>query len=103
MGIFGNNRKPNKVLAGFFAVFMLTVALSVCVFTAVETFHDCSGEDCPVCITLMQCESLLRGPGSLTDTQPQVLFYLCAILPVLSVSFAFIWDTPVTRKVRLND
>ncbi|MCR5747195.1 MAG: hypothetical protein K6G03_05765 [Lachnospiraceae bacterium] len=90
------------------AVVVATVVLVAVIFsvfyTALETKHECTGEDCPVCAFLLQCDSLIRTVSSgLTGVICiciAVLYLSDTVLPILLEISA---DTLVTKKVRLND
>lgn len=67
--------------------------------------HSCSGEDCPVCLLIAQVEQVRRGFGLILLALLLICFALAlrrdwrafasANLPAL--------DTPVSRKIRLNN
>ena len=92
-----------RIAAGVLIVLVLFVMLFSVFYIAVEAGHDCSGEDCEICLCLHHCESLLR--------QLRFGAVLCVALlaaaPVIigaalcCVRFA-VSDSPVARKVRLN-
>lgn len=92
-----------QITANALAFLMLAVLLFSSVFVAAEAHHDCPGEDCPVCLNLRMCEEILRTAGSRTAVQAAVI----PLLIVLLTSFLFTQnlpqETPVSRKVRLND
>ncbi|MCR5746090.1 MAG: hypothetical protein K6G03_00095, partial [Lachnospiraceae bacterium] len=46
------------------AIIILTAVIFSVFYTALETKHECSGEDCPVCAFLLQCEILIRTVSS---------------------------------------
>ncbi|RKM59206.1 AraC family transcriptional regulator [Butyrivibrio sp. CB08] len=96
--------KLNRLLAGIMAIMVLFVVLFASFFVVSHTHHDCSGEDCPVCATIHQCENLLNGAGG------SFLHIAAGVLPVVLVigsviiSFcAVILGTPVSTKVRMNN
>lgn len=102
-------RDPNvsgiiKITAGVMGLMMLAVVLFSAFHIAAEADHDCTGNDCPVCACIRQCESTLRGiGGGITVLScaavPFLLFLLAAPVLVAAVSS----DTLISRKVRLNN
>ena len=69
-----------------------------------HTHHDCSKEECPVCICIQTCQRTLH---QISDGS--VNLYV-SVLPVLLILFSVVLkesvllsDTPVSRKVRMND
>ena len=48
-----------KIFLGVLAAMLAGMLLSAC-FIAAEADHDCSGEDCPVCVFLTLCEQNIR-------------------------------------------
>ena len=98
-------RHPKIKLAGVLvAVLMLAALLFSAYFIARHADHHCTGEDCPVCIIMHQCESILRGFGRI-GAGSGLLLCLLPILTRVSVMTAGCRreDTPVSIKVRLND
>ncbi len=99
-----NTSRILKSAAGILCLMMLVIVLFSAFCVASETGHDCSGEDCPVCALIRQCENTMRSIGCGTAAR------LSLILPFLFILFtagspadAFSQDTPVLRKVRLNN
>ena len=83
---------------------MLVIVLFSASFIAAEADHDCSGDDCPICACIQQCENTLRQIGSCAVGQSAVI--IPAILFFISVLFSaciYRQETPVSRKVRLNN
>ena len=90
--------------AGIMAAMMLLVMLFSSFYIAAHADHDCTGEDCPICACIQQCENTIRGAGI------GITVLLAVCLPVLLSlqiqSFgvpAVWWGTPVSTKVRLNN
>ncbi len=83
---------------------MLVVVLFSAIFVTVETFHECDGEDCPICEMIHQCENNLRqlGAGSAPYLCTAVLVIFYAVIGVLPDNL-FLHITPVSVKVRMND
>lgn len=99
-----NTAKLKRIAAGIIGVVMLIIVLSSAFLIAAEADHDCTGEDCPICACIQQCENILHGFGDGTAAQ------LSAIIPVLFILhnvtlFAVVLpqETLISRKVRLNN
>ena len=88
------------MLVAFFGAFLLSVAC-----LALESDHDCEGDDCPICAVLLRCGEVLKTAG--TGVEPcqwaPRLFALhgaeefCAYVGDVSLT------TLVTQKVRLDN
>ncbi len=99
-----NTANVKRIAAGIMGLMMLIIVLFSAFFIAAEADHDCTGEDCPVCACIQQCENTLRGIGDGTAAQ------LSAVVPVFFLLFfaalfvaEFSQETLITRKVRLNN
>ncbi len=101
-----NNRFENIRKAGIaiIGIAMLVVVLFSAIFVTVETFHNCDGEDCPICEMIHQCENNLNqlGDGTVPMLIALVLMIIFINSDVLSGDF-FPHYTLVTARVRLND
>lgn len=84
--------------------FALVLSVSFA-FLILEADHDCCGEDCPVCRTIAMTTSLLRALLLIAAA------WLSAFVPAMSASSRrraeetrfCAADTPVRRKIRMND
>jgi hypothetical protein len=86
------------------AVMMLLVVLLSSFFIAVHADHDCTGEDCPICACIQQCENTIRGIGSGITVGAAVIVPVLILLLIISFGVpSFQRDTPVSAKVRLNN
>ncbi len=99
-----NAANVKRIAAGIMGLMMLIIVLFSAFFIAAEAYHDCTGEDCPICACIGQCENMLRGIGDGTATQ------LSAFVSVLFILFfaalfvvEFSQETLISRKVRLNN
>ena len=93
-----------RITSGIMAVMMLVVMLVSSFFIAAHTDHDCTGEDCPICACIQQCENTIRGIGSGITAESAVI--IPVLISLLIISFgvpSFQRDTPVSAKVRLNN
>jgi hypothetical protein len=102
-----NNRnisENKRFVVGIIAAMMLIVVLFSSFYIAIESGHDCTGEDCPICSCIQQCENTLRSIGS------GLSFYHLTFSPVLMILTLFVLAVPsvqlntlVSQKVRLNN
>ncbi len=96
--------KAIRIIACIMATVVLVVMLFSASYIAGHSHHHCTGEDCPVCACIHQCESIIKGLES------SLIALVSVILPLVILSTAkslpailFTWGTPVSKKVRLND
>ncbi len=93
-----------RIAAGVMGLMMLAAVLFSSLYIAVEADHDCTGEDCPVCACVRQCENTLRSAGEGFRACPAVLIPFLSVLSAAALSLAAAsFATPVSRKVRLNN
>ncbi|MCR4739541.1 MAG: hypothetical protein K5886_04680 [Lachnospiraceae bacterium] len=93
-----------KVTAGIMTFIMLVLVLFSSLFIALHADHDCTGEDCPICACIQQCENNIRGAGSDITAASAVIMYVLAAFSLMSFAVSsFQPDTPVSVKVRLNN
>ncbi len=93
-----------KFVAGIMAVMMLVVLLASFTFFMHEAGHECTGEDCEVCIQLEHCSHLVKkiGTGMLTaGVCMLVILTVCGGLQEIRI--LLIRNTPFLNRVRLND
>ncbi len=99
---FGRNL--TGITAGVMALMMLLVLLFSSFFIAAHADHDCTGEDCPICLCIHECENIIRGMGNGTTFLAVAGVTVSAVLILMSSGvFSYTWDTPVSRKVRLDN
>ena len=99
-----NTAKANRIAAGIMSIMLLVIVLFSSFYIAAEADHDCTGEDCPICACIQQCDNTLRRIGNGSAAQSS------AVVPVLFILFVsalfvaeFSQETLVSRKVRLNN
>lgn len=98
------NRKLNKFKSAFALLLLLSTATSI-FFAAHEKFHECSGEDCQICLLLQAAELnaklllFVLGAKALksaaTNSQAKVFFASRLCKKTAS--------TPVSQKIRMNN
>lgn len=103
------NNVKSRSMAGILSAIMFFAVLLSAFYIAsnadhYHVHHDCRDHDCPVCICIQQCESMLRGyDNGISDNAA-----LCIPLFLLFVSISlhahsFTENTLVSDKVRLNN
>ena len=96
--------KIGRITAGIIATMMLIAVLFSAVFIAVESGHDCDGEDCPICTCIHQCENTLHNLGNGLISSSFVISPVVIILYTgVCALFVFAQSTLVSNKVRLNN
>ena len=92
--------KKKKTGSGLLCVTLILVTLFSAFFLIREAGHDCSGGNCPICACLRQAEQNLKQLGTGIPACAAVFLFS----QVLSGAPAGLYrDTPVSRKVRLNN
>lgn len=95
-------KKRLAAIAALAAVLIITL-FSSC-FIVLEADHECTGPSCEICAMLAQCGDTLRLLGSGQDAAAPAAAALCLLcLTAAACVAAPVPDTPITRKVRLND
>ena len=103
MRVLGNLNKK-KIAAGVVCILMIAAVLFSAFYISAESGHDCTGDNCPICACICQCEKTLHQMGD--GTPVMTVAAIPVILYVLKAFFAaceLLQDTPVSEKVRLND
>ena len=93
-----------KISARIVGAFAVAIILFFVCFIVAEAWHDCDGEDCPICACIQQCEQLLNrfAGGEPARVFCEILVWFCALKAVF-YSVDIIQTTLVSRRVRLND
>lgn len=93
-----------RILAGAISTLLLVALLFSGFYIAFEADHDCTGEDCPICICIHQCETILNQLGYAAALLFSVVVPIFSIaLFIMFSAHVFMQDTLVSRKVRMND
>ncbi len=100
----GSASKYKGIAAGILGILMFVIMLLSAHYIAAEADHECTGEDCPICACVQLCENTLHQLGDgialmAAVVLPIVLLYICAFLYAPDHP----QETPVSRKVRLNN
>ncbi len=94
-----------KNAAGILGLFMLFVFLFSWGYIAAEAEHDCSGEECEICLCIEQCLTVLNriGEGTAFFSVSPSVAALLLILVIFITHPEILRFTPVSNKVRLNN
>ncbi len=101
--INARNEKRTRMAALIMACIIVLFIFASVFFIAHEADHDCTGEDCPVCALIMQCENNLKQIGSgeaavVTAVATALIFLTLQ----MHVTASAIISTPILLKTRLN-
>lgn len=104
-GQFGRMRqRTRRLLAAVGVAFLLGFQILSAAYIAHEADHDCSGEECPICVQLQQCIANfhLTGSGLEADTTAVPLPIIVAdrIVPVEVLPQC---RSLVAQKVQFNE
>lgn len=94
------NGASRRIFSGLLSALLLGVLLFSSVLVASEADHDCSGQDCPVCLELQDCVSNFQLLGSALGGE--------SVMPVPSatigsdVRVACVYHAPALTLQRLD-
>ncbi len=95
--------KIQKVTACSMIFMLLLVVLFSTFYIAAENNHDCTGDDCPICICIRQCEAVLHQLGDGAAHQAILILPVFPLLfSIVFFSYTFTRETLVSMKIRLN-
>jgi len=101
-----DHRALNSRLIALFILIVIVTAFSMATYYIVDyTDHDCTGDGCPICMQLNECNQILRVIKHLSLNESTllllllILFFICSNNNYLHVS----QYTLVRLKVRLNN
>ena len=96
--------KTERFAAVITAVVILFAVLLSYFYISAEACHECTGEECPVCAVILQCEKTLTKIGSAAViTATAIISTFIFIQTAVQDNCAFLQNTPISRKVRLNN
>lgn len=94
-----------RTAAGILSFVMLFVMLFSITFIAVESDHDCSGEDCAICACIDECEKTIVRFRNIS-VAGMITIAAVKLLVLLSAAVSFKTDndrkTPISDKIQLN-
>lgn len=92
-----------RIVAGIMGILMLVCMLFSAFYIAAEIDHDCTGDDCPICVCIQQCVKILDqvadGAVQVSVAIPVFFIFLFVLFSVRSI----VQETLVSKKVRLNN
>jgi hypothetical protein len=92
-----------KFISFISAVLILLLTVVAVFYIAVETDHECHGEDCPICECIHVCESYLHETrGEELFALPCETYFLSPASEEFIPFTVFVSDTLVTDKVRMD-
>ena len=94
--------KSHRIAAGVMGLLLLAGVLLSALCLIAESDHDCAGEDCLLCACVRQCESL-PDRAAPTGTLSRGLVCLPLLTALAAAIAAAASETPVSRKIRLNN
>ncbi|MCR5252031.1 MAG: hypothetical protein K6E50_15660 [Lachnospiraceae bacterium] len=101
------NAKKTKLISlisCMISMLLCVLALLSSYYVAMETGHVCEEEECHICACLELCEAVLHQLGT---SIPVVVAVLLPFILFLSADVAgkdiFVRQTPVSKKIRLNN
>ncbi len=105
MNIFSSiYRRKIFVISTVLCALLVVSAFASAAFIAMETEHDCEGEECHVCEYIELCEAILQQVGTaLPVVTISLVFSVSSIFLHLPDVDVFCLKTPVSQKIRLNN
>lgn len=93
-----------RVTAVLTATLLCSAMILSSAFVVLETDHECSGDDCPVCLCIALCNEVLRQLSSAHEAvnTPSALSITFTVLILTAITFAPL-ATLITLKVKLTD
>ncbi len=101
---YKNHNKIVSSLVAMLGVAMLFVVLFSSIYVATESLHDCTGDECPICTMLHQCENNLNQLGD-GRVHLAIAIFIATFMSLM-VSLPgdhHIYPTLVSNMVRLNN
>ena len=95
--------KKIKLLAVFMATVCVLAFITLTLTSGIEMGHECSGEDCRICMIANLCENVLRY--LLISSYAIAVLALSIILcrTFITIVSASLTATPIRLKVKLSD
>ena len=99
-----NIKTSVKVLAGILGILVALSFVFSLFFVALESDHECEGEECHICRTMEVCEGILRQAGSAVTSKAALMATVWVVCLLAFPVITFVQDkTLVTDKVKMND
>ena len=105
MNIFSSiYRRKIFLISAVLCALLVVSTFASALFIALETEHDCEGEECHICECIELCEAILQQVGTaLPIVTASIVFSVVSIFLYLSDVDVFSLRTPVSQKIRLNN
>jgi len=101
---YAGNKRIGKIVSSAVCITALLAVFSALLFLLAESGHVCDDDDCPVCACMQMCEEQLhRLAGGLPDASVCIIAVFCVVVLIALFQPVLVKDTPVLRKVRLNN
>ena len=103
--MYGINKLKIRIVTAVVMVAAVLFVMLCSVFYIVEhTDHDCTGEDCPICAYIQQCDVMLRCLETGLAIVTGFFAYIYSVKAfILLIDHFFVRKNPVSGKVRLNN
>ncbi len=99
----GFGKTEIKMIAARVTVVLLFASMVFSAFfICLESDHDCTGEDCPICLCMEQCVNTMCTEGCDTGVDTAAAVPAACFTLFIPYLVCFIRETPVTRKDRLD-
>lgn len=99
----GLKRMRDLIISFLCAALLLGVLFSA-FFIANEYHHDCTGEECPICQIIAECEAFINQIATGLVIAFEAVLVLAAAQDIrVMLGNLLVADTLVTQKVRLNN
>ena len=96
--------RSKRIVVGIMGIMLLVVVLFSTFYIAHEAAHECTGDDCPICVCIAQCENILRQVGGGMVSRIAIALPAIFLFPLVCLYLFFTTqETLVSRKVRLNN
>ncbi len=96
--------KKQRIMAFLTLLTFVVITLFSVLFIVKEANHDCSGENCSICVSVQRAEQNIRQFGSskinIFSFGVIALFF---VLPIFCPVLFVISNSLTSQKVRLND
>ena len=98
------NTKMKKITAWIAMLAVVCVMLFSVVYISQHTNHDCTGNDCPVCAVLEQCESSIKNIGTAAILIAAICFLCLSIQKSAQYHDTVCFCCSlISQKVRMNN
>lgn len=97
-------RRKIFLISAVLCALLVVSTFASALFIALETEHDCEGEECHICECIELCEAILQQvETALPIVTASIVFSVVSIFLYLSDVDVFCLKTPVSQKIRLNN